>query len=295
MLKKSPIARIVTLLILSQIIAGLILIPFFSLNIIKPDNYNIETIGIELMTLILMLQAAANILLIYQLQTNYDGRPFHQLGFSREMLLKKLGLGSIIGIISILVIYLTLFFSNYIETSVNTLNLYSFTLYFGFFSIVAINEELLVRGYILNNLLKSQQKYVSIIISALIFMLLHSGNNDVSLLSFVNLLLVGIFLGLYYAQYKDLWFPIGFHLTWNFMQGPVLGFPVSGLPIEGMLTQKLAGSSTLTGGSFGLEGSYLVMTLLILLCAILWSKGHKKNKKPQKHHRKILNKQLIKR
>lgn len=72
--------------------AGLILIPFFSLNIINPNDFNIEALGIELMSLIFLLQAAANLFLIYQLQKNYDKQPFLQIGFSRENLLKKLAL-----------------------------------------------------------------------------------------------------------------------------------------------------------------------------------------------------------
>ncbi|WP_286234957.1 CPBP family intramembrane glutamic endopeptidase [Thalassotalea sediminis] len=269
-LKKSPIARIITLLILSQIIAGLILIPFFSLNIINSDEFNIETTDIELMSFILLLQAAANIFLIYQMQTSYDKQPFKQLGFVGEDLFKKLNLGLGCGILSIFIVYLALLLSDLIKTSTATVNLYHFTLYFGLFLIVAINEEVLIRGYILKNLLSSLPRYISITISAFIFMLLHSGNSDISLISFMNLLLVGIFLGLYYAYFKDLWFPIGFHFTWNFTQGAMLGFPVSGLPVEGLLVQELTGSSVLTGGSFGLEGSYLVMAILVLLCGIIW-------------------------
>ncbi|OKY25043.1 CPBP family intramembrane glutamic endopeptidase [Thalassotalea sp. PP2-459] len=289
-LKKSPIARIITLLILSQLMAGLILIPFFSLNIINPNDFNIEALGIELMSLIFLLQAAANLFLIYQLQKNYDKQPFLQIGFSRENLLKKISFGLGGGVISIIIIYLILLFSGLIETSTNTVNLYHFAWYFGLFSIVAVNEELLVRGYILKSLLGSQHKYIAIIISALIFMILHSGNSDVSLLSFINLLLVGIFLGLYYTYFKDLWFPIGFHFTWNFMQGPVLGFPVSGLPVEGLLIQKFTGNSTITGGEFGLEGSYLTMALLVLLCLIVWRINHQTD---GKHHKVITKQSLI--
>lgn len=291
---KRPIARIVTLLILSQLIAGLILIPFFSLNIINPDDFNNGVISIELMSLILLLQTVANIFLIYQMQKNYDKQLFVKLGFSRENLFKKFSFGLGFGILSIVMAYLILLLFGLIETSINTISLYHFSLYFGLFTIVAINEEILIRGYILKNLLNSLQKYASIIISALIFTLLHSGNSDVSLISFINLFLVGIFLGIYYVSFKDLWFPIGFHFTWNFIQGPVLGFSVSGLPVESLFIQKLTGDSTLTGGNFGLEGSLLIMLLLIFLCMIVWYKSYQIDKKHSKHLPKIHHNSLIK-
>lgn len=96
------------------------------------------------------------------------------------------------------------------------------------FVLVALTEEIMVRGYILNNLLMSVNKYVALIISAVLFMALHGFNPNLSLIAFVNLFLAGMVLGATYIFTKNLWFPISLHLFWNFLQGPVLGYHVSG-------------------------------------------------------------------
>ena len=96
------------------------------------------------------------------------------------------------------------------------------------FILVSFTEEILVRGYILNNLLTSMNKYFALLISSAIFALLHLFNPHISTLSFLNLFLAGVLLGASYIFTKNLWFPISLHLFWNFIQGTILGFPVSG-------------------------------------------------------------------
>ena len=114
---------------------------------------------------------------------------------------------------------------------------------------------------ILSNLLDSMNKFTALIISSIIFALMHMSNPNVSVLSIINIFLAGMLLGIYYIHRKNLWFSISVHLMWNFVQGPILGFEVSGLKIEGILQQELVGHNLFTGGEFGFEGS--------LLCTIL--------------------------
>ena len=55
------------------------------------------------------------------------------------------------------------------------------------------------------------------------------------------------------------------HWFWNWLQGPVLGYEVSGMDSgETLLTLRLTGSDLLTGGSFGFEGSLLCTVLLVV-------------------------------
>ena len=63
-----------------------------------------------------------------------------------------------------------------------------------------------------------------------------------------------------------LWLPIGIHFTWNFVQGFVLGLPVSGLvaPVS-VVKAKVAGKAWLTGASYGPEGGLL--TTLVIVAA----------------------------
>lgn len=135
------------------------------------------------------------------------------------------------------------------------------------FMAVAVNEEVMARGNILRTLMESMGKYWALLVSAVIFSLLHGLNPGITFIGFTNIFLAGILLGIYYIHTKNLWFPIGLHLTWNYFQGPVWGYSVSGEEIRGLVTQKLLGIDLLTGGKFGFEAS-LICTI-IMVVAIL--------------------------
>ncbi|KAA3619599.1 MAG: CPBP family intramembrane metalloprotease [Calditrichaeota bacterium] len=135
--------------------------------------------------------------------------------------------------------------------------------------IAAVNEEIMMRGYILKNLFCSMNRYVALVVSSIFFGLLHLGNANVTLLSFINISLAGIFLGIYYLHKQNLWFPIGLHLTWNFFQGPVWGFEVSGSQVQGVFTLVRHGGDLWTGGVFGFEASILATIILICSTVIL--------------------------
>jgi|TARA_B110000914_G_scaffold226489_1_gene252109 membrane protease YdiL (CAAX protease family) len=136
--------------------------------------------------------------------------------------------------------------------------------YFFLFIIVSLNEEIAIRGYILHNLSKSFNKYIALVISSLVFMTMHLGNPSIGVLPLLNLFLAGIFLGIYTIHKNNLWFPIGAHITWNYLQGPIFGFEVSGNKINSLFEQRLIGHELLTGGNFGYEGSIILTFFLII-------------------------------
>ena len=136
-----------------------------------------------------------------------------------------------------------------------------------FMVVVAFVEELVFRGYVLNNLMQSMNKWIALMISAVLFGLVHIANPDVTILAVVNVFLGGLFLGLNYIYTRNLWFSIFFHFAWNFLQGPILGYDVSGLKMQSLFHQSLTGPELWTGGRFGFEGSLLCPLLLSLAIA----------------------------
>lgn len=120
-------------------------------------------------------------------------------------------------------------------------------------ALVAFAEELVFRGYILNNLLQSMNKWTALIISSLLFTLFHLSNPDISLLALLNIFLSGLMLGINYIFTKNLWFAILLHFSWNFYEGPILGYKVSGLTLESLLQQELTGNPILTGENSALR------------------------------------------
>ncbi len=137
----------------------------------------------------------------------------------------------------------------------------------GVMVIVAFAEELAFRGYILNNLMLSTNKWMALIYSALLFAVFHLNNPGINILALLNVFIAGLLLGINYIFTKNLWYGIFFHFAWNFYQGAVLGYKVSGVPLKSLFEQELNGNHLLTGGSFGFEGS--VITTILSLMAVL--------------------------
>ena len=117
------------------------------------------------------------------------------------------------------------------------------------------HEELLFRGYPYQKV-RSFNRSGAIIFTASVFASAHGRNAGASLLAVVNLVLAGVMLALAYEVYQRLWLPIGIHLVWNLLSGPILGYDVSGyVPGRSVLTVGGGGPDWLTGGRFGIEGS----------------------------------------
>jgi membrane protease YdiL (CAAX protease family) len=137
-------------------------------------------------------------------------------------------------------------------------------------------EELLDRGYWLQNLEAGLNLPAAVLISSLVFAAAHLANPNLSINAFIGLVLAGVFLAYGYTRTRQLWLPIGLHIGWNFFEGTVFGFQVSG--IEGMprlIHQTVAGPELLTGGAFGPEAGLVVLPALALgaVMVFLYTRG----------------------
>ncbi len=132
------------------------------------------------------------------------------------------------------------------------------------FILVGWTEELLSRGYQLQNLVEGLNKPIGVIFSSLIFAILHQANPSFTLSAFIGLFFAGLFFCFAYYRFGNLWMPIGLHIGWNFFEGVVFGFQVSGLEhLPKLIQQTVAGPAWLTGGAFGPEaGGILAVGLL---------------------------------
>jgi membrane protease YdiL (CAAX protease family) len=80
----------------------------------------------------------------------------------------------------------------------------------------------------------------------------------------------GVLLAAAYALTRNLWFPIGLHLGWNFTAGGICGESVSGGAAgKGIFSVSLAGRPLLTGGKFGPEASLIAIAVCLALAIVL--------------------------
>lgn len=193
-----------------------------------------------------------------------DKKSFESLGFARKGYSNEAGLGffsalALLGIGSVILIT-----AGYLSFIAASFDASALLLEIAIMMVVAFVEELLFRGYLLNNLMKSMNKWGALSITAALFSLFHGSNPDVTLFAVINIFLAGLLLGINYIFTKNLWFSIFFHFAWNYFQGPVLGYEVSGLKLTSLLQQSMSGPEAWTGGPFGFEGSLLCPLLFIV-------------------------------
>lgn len=140
-----------------------------------------------------------------------------------------------------------------------------------FFLLVGVTEELMVRGFILGRMMDGGiNKFVALVISSVIFSLMHLFNPNFAFLPFLNILLAGIFLGASYIYTRNLCFPIALHWFWNWLQGPILGYEVSGNRFgDSLFNLQLPEANLINGGTFGFEGSILCTLLMLIGTALI--------------------------
>lgn len=188
-------------------------------------------------------------------------------GLGRSLAIRKKDLLS--GISLAIVLYAVGFgvslLAGAIEIAGVVFNPSSLLISFVFFLLVAITEEFALRGFVLERMLQGGvNKFWALFLSATLFSLVHIANPNFDFLSFINILLAGILLGSSYIYTRNLCFPIALHWFWNWIQGPVLGYEVSGNKFcDGLLTLYLPEANLINGGAFGFEGSILCTVLMV--------------------------------
>jgi len=261
-------ARIVLVMILFLIMTGIfqvigVLIAGLSLT----DPSAMENMGMREQLILQFSGFIGTALVVFLFRKYIDRKSIKSIGFSFNNRFKDIGLGFIYAVIILGLGSLILWVTGSVEFKYLELNILSIFMSFLLFIVVSLNEEIFVRGYLLNNLMTGMNKFWALLLSAAIFTSLHLLNPNLSVLGVTNLLLAGILLGASYIYTKNLWFPISLHLFWNFLQGPIFGYSVSGQNIKSLFSVELVGNETLNGGEFGFEGSLLCTIMLIVSIA----------------------------
>lgn len=201
----------------------------------------------------------------------FENLPFRALGVSPVgNWWKNLFYGLFIGSLTlILAVIIPIIFGNSsitvnpVETSAVLLTLADSLV---IFIIAAAFEESLFRGYIFQTLTRANLAWAAIVSTSVFFGAVHLGNQNANWISTMNTVLAGIWLAIAYLKTRDLWFPFGIHLMWNWTQGAIFGIPVSGsreFTNAPLLQTTDGGPNWLTGGEYGIEGG-IACTLAIL-------------------------------
>lgn len=206
---------------------------------------------------------------------------FSDLGLNRKGLLKDVSIGAVIGvtmIISLVIIILLLggIKLNYIFSSQNIFSIISAFIYFMF---QVTLEELIYRGYMMPHYEKVIGEKWAIIVSSIIFTIVHGFNPNLHILSTINIFIFGIVFSAIYIKTGSLWVVGIVHGVWNFLQGYFFGSQISGNSVTTSIFYSIPqpGKNLISGGNFGYEGS-IITTIIGILVIILFLKLVKINK-----------------
>ncbi len=139
------------------------------------------------------------------------------------------------------------------------------------FLMVGWKEELWMRGYWLQNLADGLNVPWAVFLSSALFGVLHLGNPNATWVSALGILVAGVFLALPWVWTRRLWLSIGLHLGWNFFEGAIFGFPVSGLETFRLIQPVIRGPELWTGGRFGPEAGLVLLPAILLGTALVWA------------------------
>ena len=205
------------------------------------------------------------------------------LGFVKRNWLKYLGWGIMFSLVQMGVIALVYQVSGIGSFELNELSLEPILFILGLFPFWLLQggtEEVATRGWLLTRIAARTNLPLSIVISSSLFGILHMGNAGVTFLSVLNIILDGVLAALLFIYTDSIWLVVAQHGTWNYVQGNLLGFQVSGTGADASIFSFTMGSGPdwLTGGAFGAEGSIITTLVLLVSLVIVYRLGERKEK-----------------
>ena len=212
-----------------------------------------------------------------------EKNPLSTLGFVKKNWLKYLGWGILLSLLQMGVIALVYQVSGIGYFVLNELSIEPLLFILGLFPFWLLQggtEEVATRGWLLTRIAARTNLPLAIVISSSLFGILHMGNAGVTFLSVLNIILDGVLAGLLFIYTDSIWLVVAQHGTWNYVQGNLLGFQVSGTGADASIFSFTMGDGPvwLTGGAFGAEGSIITTLVLLVSLVIVYRLGERKEK-----------------
>lgn len=182
----------------------------------------------------------------------------------------NLSRGAAIGALLILAVGVALWFCGFVRIDGFT-DLDHLPRELGIALTAAVTEEILFRGILCRYLITLFGLPAAVAMSAGLFGLAHLTNPYASVFSAITVgIEAGALLALAFAATNSLWYVIGLHFAWNFLEGAVFGANVSGGAAHGLLKITITGPAVLTGGDFGPEQSPFAVGASVIASLLFW-------------------------
>lgn len=237
---------------------------FFNFDFITFDEKSIYTqIGYEAGVGLAVVGA---LLMVFKMLKTYD---FESLFIIKKNVLSGFLKGTLIGSLLLSCCIGVAFLNGNVSFTLGSINIVLFILFLVYYIVVACFEELLFRSFPLVVLAERYPVALSITITSILFGLAHLGNAGFTWLAMLNITLAGALFSIFVLQKRNISWAIGLHFGWNFTQGTLLGYQVSGENSPGLLVAKPTGAIYFSGGSFGIEGSVFCTVFMMAIIGYL--------------------------
>ena len=250
-----------------------------------------------------MILLVSSVLSVWIAVRTLDKRPFDTIGISLDRSwFSHFVTGTVIAAVAMSLVFLMQFllgwtdFTGYgWERAWQVPYILPFLGYLVIMILVGFYEELVFRGYQILNMTEGltgpglSPRYAAlsaVFISSAMFGIGHSWNPNASLISGFNIFIAGIVLAYPYLVTGNLGISVGIHFAWNFFQGGVFGFPVSGTINRSSLLQiNETGPDFITGGAFGPEAGLSGIMGLSVVFLLVYFYLKRKGFATSLHHR----------
>jgi len=119
----------------------------------------------------------------------------------------------------------------------------------------ALAEEVVSRGYLLTVIRNATSAWIAVAFTSLLFGVAHLRNPGVTIGSFVNVTLAGVFLAAVRLAFDSLYAAWAAHAAWNWIMAVPFHASVSGLAFDAPDYRTVSdGPAWATGGAWGPEG-----------------------------------------
>lgn len=245
-------------------ISVIVSLPIFLRHDLSTDLqmfFNLITTGVTIIVVILFCRFI-------------EKRSLASMGFVKDKFFKNYLKGLLLGFILYtlaLIISILLGGTKILGFSKDINYFYLFLTFIGFL-IQGMSEEVICRGYLMVSIGRKNGLLVGAIANSVIFAMLHLANSGLTLISFINLILVGMVFSFIMIDTGNIWTVGAVHSMWNFAQGNIFGGAVSGMDAGTslLISEQIGSPNLINGGIFGIEGSLgttiiLGITFLILI------------------------------
>jgi len=243
------------------------IVVFFSINTIY-ELWNLQGLHLLWLRLLGEIQYLVSGFVPAVILARLEHRPFDQYGLPLRVAFREMfWVGAAWGFVSLSCLLLLMrgagVFS-YEGLAIHGARALKFGLFYAaMFLVVALFEEFSVRGYPLFTLTQGMGFWAAAVFMSVLFGAIHLGNTGESWIGILGAASIGFFFCLTVRRTGNLWFAVGFHMSWDWAETYFYAVPDSGQMFPGhLLRTSFHGPPLLTGGTVGPEGSLLLFVVL---------------------------------